>query len=124
MKIVNIVLRVLVGLMMLVFGANKFFNFIPMEHPEGLAGEVMAGFAKSGYIFPVVGLIEIIIGIAFLLNKMMPLATLIMLPLSINFIGFHLVADMAGIPGAAFVFLVNVYFIIRYKDKYMSLLKE
>lgn len=39
MKIVNLIARILLGLIFLVFGLNGFLNFIPAPMPTGLAGQ-------------------------------------------------------------------------------------
>lgn len=116
-------LRILFGLMLIVSGSNRFLCFIPIDHPEGLAGEVMEGFVKAGYLLPLVAVLLIGIGIMFVFNKFIPVAAVLLVPLSINFVGFHLAVDMAGIAPAAFVFIVNVYFLFLYRHTYVMLLR-
>jgi len=115
--------QILFGLMIILSGTNKFLTFIPIPY-EGLAGEVMAGLVKAGYLMPLVAILEIGIGILFVLNKLVPIAALLLAPLSINFVGFHLVLDIAGIAPAAFIFIVNVYFIFLHRNKYIALLQD
>ena len=57
------IIRIALGLALLVFGANKLFAFIPMEAPTGSAGDFMSSLNATGYIFPVLGVLEMIIGI-------------------------------------------------------------
>ncbi len=115
--------QILFGLMIIMSGINKFFTFIPIPY-EGLAGEVMAGLVKANYLMPLVAILEIGIGTMFILNKLVPIAALLFVPLSTNFVGFHLALDIAGIAPAAFVFIVNVYFIFLHRNKYMVLLQD
>lgn len=115
--------QIMFGLVIVLSGTNKFFAFIPIPY-EGLAGEVMAGLVKAGYLMPFVAFLEIGIGAMFILNKLVPIAALLLAPLSINFVGFHLALDIAGIAPAAFIFIVNVYFIFLHRNKYMALLQE
>lgn len=124
MKIFNRIIQILAGLMLLVFGANKFFNFIPMEHPEGIVGEVMMGFINAGYLMPTVAIVEIVVGLLFILNKYIPLALLLLAPISINIVGFHLALDPAGVGGAAFIMIVNIYFFYVNRDKFLFLLQD
>jgi uncharacterized membrane protein YphA (DoxX/SURF4 family) len=115
--------QILFGLMIIFSGINKFVAFIPIPY-EGLAGEVMAGLVKAGYLMPLVALLEISIGIMFISNILVPLAALLLAPLSINFVGFHLALDIAGIAPAAFIFIVNVYLIFLHRNKYIALLQD
>ncbi len=123
MKTTQLILRILVGALMVLFGANKLFLFLPAPEPHGLAGEITKAFLTIYYLMPMVGLFELIIGLLFLSNKWMPLATLMLVPISINILAFHAFADLQSIAAAAFVALINVYFIYVYQDKYWPLLK-
>ena len=115
--------QILFGLIIILSGTNKFFDFIPIPY-EGLAGEVMVGLVKAGYLMPLVALLEIGIGILFISNILVPIAALLLAPLSINFVGFHLALDIAGIAPAAFIFIANVYFIFLHRNKYLILLQD
>ena len=45
--------RYLLGVIMLVFGANKFFSFMPMPPLPEDAAAFMSALFGSGYIFPI-----------------------------------------------------------------------
>ena len=115
--------QILFGLVIVLSGTNKFLAFIPIPY-EGLAGEVMASLVKAGYLMPLVAILEIGIGILFILNTYVSIAALLLAPLSINFVGFHLALDIAGIAPAAFIFIVNGYYIFLHRNKYKALLQD
>jgi uncharacterized membrane protein YphA (DoxX/SURF4 family) len=100
------IIRIALGLALVVFGANKFLHFIPMEPPTGAAGEFMNSLGATGYIFPVVGVLEVIIGALLLIKKWVAFALILLAPISINILLFHLFLD---IPGAAVALLVTVF---------------
>ena len=51
MKIVTIIARYLLGLVFLVFGLNKFFNFIPSgPMPPGAAGQFMGALFSTPHL--------------------------------------------------------------------------
>ncbi len=100
------IIKIALGLALVVFGANKFLHFIPMEPPTGAAGEFMNSLGATGYIFPVVGVLEVIIGALLLLKKWVAFALILLAPISINILLFHLFLD---IPGAAVALLVTVF---------------
>jgi len=114
---VSLVARILLGIGLVVFGANKFFNFMPaMEMPEQ-AGNFMGAIMQTGYLFPMIAIIEIIAGLLFLINKKVPLALLLWTPVLVNILVFHAFLDpMTILPGAIFAILT----IIIYKENWNS----
>ncbi|BDS10250.1 DoxX family membrane protein [Aureispira anguillae] len=117
-------IRVLLGLGMLIFGLNKFLMFIPIPPPATPeAGALMGAFAASGYILPIVGIVELVAGIAFLANKFVPLMAVILFPIMLNAFLFHAVLDPGGVAGAAVFTLLNILLMFGYKSSYDELLK-
>lgn len=90
--------RYLLGLLFVVFGLNGFFNFIPMPPLSAEGGALLGAFAKSGYMFPLIKIVEISAGLAFLSNRFVPLGLVILTPILINIICFHIFLDMGGLP--------------------------
>lgn len=110
--------RYLLGIFLLIMGLNKFFQFLPStEMPEPAAAFLMA-LIDSGYILPMVAIVEIVSGLLFLSSKTTPFANLILAPLSVNIILFHLFLDPAGIFPALMVAILNVFLISRYFEVY------
>ena len=123
MKITEKIIRILLGLIVLVFGLNKFLHFIPMPPHPGEAGEFMGALAKSGYIFPIVAIVEIGTGILLLINKYKALALIILFPVMLNAFLFHAFLDLPGIGAAAFAVIMNVFLMFRTKSSFNELLK-
>jgi len=119
---VFMVIRILLGLFVLVFGFNKFLNFIPMEAPTGDAA-VYFGALMSTKTLAMVGIIEIVAGLALLLNKFGALMALILMSISVNAVLFHATIDMPNIAGALVLLILNIVVLIGYKDSYKALLK-
>jgi putative oxidoreductase len=115
------IVRIVLGLALLFFGANKFLHFIPMEEPVGGAREFMSSLGASGYIFPVVGFLEVIIGILLLLKKWVAFALILLAPISINIILFHLFLDIPGAPFALLILLFNGILIFKHWQQYKPL---
>lgn len=115
--------QLLAGLMLVVFGLNKFLHFIP--HPESTIsmGMYTGALAQSGFIFPIVAVIEIIAGIAFLTNKYVPLMAVVLMPVMVNAFLAHLFLDPAGIGNSTFLMIVLIAIMIRNKDRYTQVLK-
>lgn len=113
------VLRLILGLILLIFGANKFFNFLPMPPMEGGAGEFMGALFAAGYMFPLIALTEIAAGALLILNKWVGLAMILASTIIVNIVAFHLVLAPSGIGLGAvmLVILVLLYYSNWHKFK-------
>ncbi len=121
MNTVNTVARYVLGLAMLVFGANKFLHFMPNPELPAEAGAFMGALDASGYIFPILGAAYLIAGLCLVLNKAVPFALLVLVPISINIVAFHLVYAPAGILFAAIVAVLNILLVYANWDRFKSL---
>ena len=115
------IVRMLLGLVLIVFGANKFLHFIPAEPLTGAAGEFMNSLGATGYIFPVVGIFEVIIGGLLLLRKWVAFALILLAPISINILLFHLFLDIPGLGVALLVVVFNAILIYKHWQQYKPL---
>ncbi len=118
---VFMVLRILLGIFILVFGVNKFAIFLPMPELSGDAGAYFGGLSSSKTLM-LVGIVEIIAGIALILDKFGALLALILMSISVNAFLFHAVLDPGGIGGAVVLLILNIAVLYGYKDKYKALL--
>lgn len=111
MKVAAMVARYLLGLGMLVFGVNAFFPFIsPPEMPEQ-PGQFMGLLFDSGY-FNFVAILMIVGGLLLVLGRFVALGLVLLGPVLVNILIFHIAFDdLAGIgPGVLFaVFWLLVF---------------
>ena len=119
---VFMVLRILLGLFVLVFGLNKFFHFIPMEAPTGDAGAYFGALSSSKTLI-LVAVVEIVAGLALIIDKFGALLALILMSVSVNAFLFHAVLDPGGIAGSVVLLLLNIVVLYGYKDKYKDVLR-
>jgi uncharacterized membrane protein YphA (DoxX/SURF4 family) len=118
---VFIALRILLGLFVLVFGLNKFLNFIPFGEMSVEAGAYFT-VLTSAKVMVLVGIVEIIAGLALIFNKFGALLALILMSISVNAVLFHLTLDPANSAGAIVLLVLNIIALMGYKDKYKALL--
>jgi uncharacterized membrane protein YphA (DoxX/SURF4 family) len=119
MKIVTLIARLLLGLIFVVFGLNGFLNFIPMgPMPSGLAGQFLGALAQSHY-FHFVAAIQIIGGVLLLVNRFVPLALLILGPVIVNILSYHVFLNPIGIALALFVAILWLI-VFYYHRQYFS----
>lgn len=122
-KIAGIVTRILLGLMFIVFGLNGFLNFIPMEAPtDPKIGAFMGGLFQTGYFFPFLKGTEVVIGIALLVNRYSALALVVLAPIAINILLFHLVLAPEGVGMSVLIIALLGYQAWLHKENYKGLL--
>lgn len=100
--------RILVGLGLLIFGLNKALGwFSPPYQGEGLQLITTLQTVGGGYIWKMVSIIEILAGLAFITNTFVPLMALVLFPVMLNAVLYHVFADF-NLPGfiMATLFLV------------------
>ena len=131
-------IRIFAGLLFVAIFGSKF-GFLPSAvntpevfTPEGFA--FISAVDATGYLFPLIGIVSLLCGLAFLANRYVALAAVILMPITVNFALFHL---FLGFPihsifsfffireVAPFVFLaLNVYMLYSERTKYAALLKS
>src|ERR1035438_1418462 len=91
--------RILLGLIFFIFGLNFFFHFIPNNsQPEGKAAAFIGGLFQSGYLFPLIKVIEVLSGIFLLTGLFIPLVLVVLMPISINILLFHSILEPGIMP--------------------------
>jgi uncharacterized membrane protein YphA (DoxX/SURF4 family) len=115
--------RLVFGFVFLVFGLNGFLNFMPMPPPPPQAGAFMGALAVTGYMFPLIKGIEVIVGVLLLSNRFVPLALVLIAPNVVNIVLFHAFLVPAGLPLAFFVLTLELYLAWTYRASYRALLQ-
>ena len=123
MKKAKFIVRILLGLMVLIFGLNKFLQFMPMPPMPEAAGDFMGALIKSGYLMEAVAIVEIVTGLMLLFNRFQPLALILLFPVLLNAFWFHLFLDPAGIAAAAVLNVLIIFLFFVNKDKYAGILE-
>jgi len=96
MKIVNLVARLLLGLIVVVFGLNGFLNFLNMGPlPSGFAGQFIIALAASHYLWVIAGL-QVVGGVLLLVNRFVPLAIVLLGPVIVNILLYHVFLNRSG----------------------------
>ena len=115
MKIASLVARLLLGLIFLVFGLNGFLHFLPMPLPTGLALQFLTVIIASHY-WVVIFAVQVLGGLLLLINRFVPLALVILGPVIVNIVVFHLLMAPVGLPLAILVVVLWTLLAIRNKQ--------
>ena len=112
MRIVAMIARILLGLIFVVFGLNGFLQFLNMgPMPSGLAGQFIGALVQSHYMW-VVAALQVIGGILLLINRYVPLGLVLLGPVIVNILLYHLLLNLSGIPLA--IVVTVLWFIVFY----------
>ena len=115
MKYLPIVLKVLLALPLLIFGLNKLLPspFIQMPPPAGAEAQLYMSALFGTYLAKSVALVEVVAAILLFVKKWENIALVILFPISLNILLFHLFHDLAGTLPGAIIFLINTYFLVK-----------
>jgi putative oxidoreductase len=99
MKVAVLIARILLGLIFVVFGLNGFLQFIPPQPIPPQAGQ-FAGLLFTTHYYIVVFALQFIGGVLLLVGRYVPLGLVILGPILVNILLFHIHMAPAGIaPG-------------------------
>jgi len=115
------VARLLFGLVFFVFGLNGFLGFMPQPPHEGAAGAFLGGLAGAGYFFPLLKGTEVVAGALLLTKRAVPLALVLIAPVTVNILAFHVFLEPATAGMAVVLTLINVYLAWTVRDAYRPL---
>ncbi len=121
MRKIDFAVRIILGMGLVFFGLNGFFQWI--APPQGSETEMifMMALASAGYIFPITYAVQIISGLTFLTNRFVPVGLLILTPILINIVLVHLRFSPEAIlfGGIFFILMLLLYYTRR--DKFLPL---
>jgi uncharacterized membrane protein YphA (DoxX/SURF4 family) len=121
MKIAAMIARYLLGLIFLVFGLNKFLNFIPTPPlSPGAVGQFMGALISTKYIM-LVGLFEGVGGILLLFNRYVPLALALLAPVIVNILAVNVLMAPQGLPSGIAVTILWILVYIRVRSAFQPL---
>ncbi len=118
----KITVRIIPGIVLLVFGLNKLIPFLP---PQNMADEVMQAFGALmalKFVLPTVAIIEVAVGLSLLTNRFTSLTLVLLMPISYSIVAFHLAFDPSGILPAAIVALLNIGLLVINRATYREVL--
>ena len=123
MDTVTTIIRILLGLIMVIFPVNALFIKAFKPKMVERAQIVMDTFRDTGYLLHFIQGTELVVGILLLTGYFTPLALIILMPISINILLFHLFLSPPVIGPGLFIFLMNTFLLWSYRNDFVNLLK-
>lgn len=82
----------------------------------------MDGMTATVYMLTTIKVIELICSVAFLSGRFVPLATVVIFPINVNILLFHVFLDPKGLPVAVLLMIGNLLLAWYYRDRYKAML--
>src|SRR5688572_9845639 len=114
--------RIVLGLVYFIFGLNFFLQFLPIPPSHGgVADAFVGGLFQSGYFFPMLKGIEVVLGALLLIGIFVPLSLIVLMPISLNILLFHtfLTPEQSGM--SIIILTVHLYLAWAYRGHYKPL---
>ncbi len=118
-----LIARILLGLMFLVFGLNGFFNFMPPPDLPEAANSMMGALGATGYFFPFLKIVETVSGLLLLIGFFVPLALLMLAPVVLNIVLFHLFLAPGGILLGLIALILGILVAWCYRSSFSGVLQ-
>lgn len=114
--------RLTLGFVLLLFGANGLLNLYPLPETTPEATAFLTALWDSGYLMYVAKVIETAVGLCLLFNRFLPLAALILLPVSVNIMMVDVLLQPQFWYVGASVFLLNLALLVYNRKVYTPIL--
>jgi uncharacterized membrane protein YphA (DoxX/SURF4 family) len=123
MKTATLVARMMLGLTFVVFGLNGILHFIPQPEMPQAAIAFFGGLAAARYMLPLLFGTQIVGGILLLVG-IVPLGLLLLAPVIVNIVAFHLFVAPSGLGIALFVAVLELFLAWGHRDAFRPLLSS
>lgn len=118
------VVCLLFGLLMINGGLDKFLHYMPMpkDMPESMI-KAFTALTTITWLLPLVGFIEILGGILFIIPKTRALGAIVIFPVVIGILLTNTVTEPSGAPIALVVLAINLWVLFENREKYLPMVR-
>lgn len=119
---ITMVVRYLLGALLLFGGINKFVPLAPQPEHNEAATAFLTALVATGYLMPLVGIVELVCGAAFVSGRFVAAAAIVLAPVALNIVLLHALLDPSGAGPGFFVGAANLWLLFANLPKYRDLL--
>jgi len=123
-KGLTVVVRIILAVVLLFFGLNGFFQFMTLPPGPEAAMNFLGALFVTGYMFPVINILFLISGLLLIFNRFVPLALVLITPITVNIILFHFFLNFSGGTFGFILALLNIYMLYVHWDSFKPLMKK
>ena len=118
------VVCLLFGLLFINAGLDKFLHYMPMpkDLPESMV-KLMTAFMQINWLMPLVGLVEIIGGVLFIIPRYRALGAIVILPVLVGILLLNIFNAPSGLPLVAILFAIHIWVLFENRAKLTPLIK-
>jgi uncharacterized membrane protein YphA (DoxX/SURF4 family) len=116
--------RLILGTVFVVFGLNGFLRFLPQPPLPAEAGAFFGALAGSRYMLPLVFATQLVGGLLALAGVCVPFALVLLAPVIVNILLFHLFLDPAGIAPGLLVAACELVLAWHHRRSFRSLFAQ
>jgi putative oxidoreductase len=114
--------RVLLGLLVVLFGTDYFVHFMPELPISEKGGAFLEALLATGYLFPLIKTLEICCGLMLIAGVAVPLALALLSPIVLNIALYHIALDWNGAALGASVSVLEAFLLWRCRAAFRGLL--
>lgn len=122
MRIAVIIIRILMGLMFAFSAIVVLFKLFPTPELSGDVKVFMDGVMVTRYLLPLIKITELVCAIAFLVGRFVPLANVVLFPVTLNIVLYHAFVLPDGLFVGILLLLGHLVLAYAYRDRYRAML--
>ena len=123
MKHLPTIARILLGLVFVFGGVTGLFELAePEMGEEGTA--FMGAIMDTGYLWPVLKVTEIVCGVLLILGMFVPLALVVLAPVALNILLFHIFLEPSGVAIGLFLVVLGLYTAHQHRESFSAVLQR
>jgi len=123
MKKAEIVVRLLLGALFLFASIAFFLHLGPQPELTAPMTVFMSGIMASKYLLPLAKAVELLCGLAFVTGCFVPLAIIVIFPISVTIFFIHAFIAPEGITTALFVLGATLFLAYAHRESYKGLFR-
>ncbi len=123
MKHLPTIARILLGLVFVFGGVTGLFELAEPEMGEEGAA-FMGAIMDTGYLWPVLKMTEIVCGVLLILGMFVPLALVVLAPVALNILLFHIFLEPSGVAIGLFLVVLGLYTAHQHRESFSSVLQR
>lgn len=123
MKHLPTIARILLGLVFVFGGVTGLFELAEPEMGEEGAA-FMGAIMDTGYLWPVLKVTEIVCGVLLILGMFVPLALVVLAPVALNILLFHIFLEPSGVAIGLFLVVLGLYTAHQHRESFSAVLQR